>query len=447
MEIKINIPSDANEIIHTLQNHGHSAYVVGGCVRDSILGRIPHDWDICTSATPNEMLEIFKDRRVIETGLQHGTITVVVNGEPYEVTTYRIDGTYSDNRRPDSVTFTDKLVEDLRRRDFTINAMAYNEEEGLIDPFDGLKDIEWKKISCVGSAKDRFGEDALRILRAIRFASQLEFVMMPETLYEINQQYKNLENISFERINSEFCKIASSSDFCVQMVLFQDVFALFIPELKAMFDFPQNNPYHDYDVYGHTIHAVEHCESDDLTVRLAVFFHDIGKPHSYQDGEDGVRHFKGHGKVSAEITGNIMKRLRFDNETRNNVVELVYYHDATFEVGKKYVKRWLNKIGEEQFRRLLEVRKADILGQKPNFEQSRIDKVDNIEKILEEVLQEDECFSLKDLAVNGKDLMDIGYKSGRQLGAALQGLLDCVIGEEVNNNKEELLELAKGWLR
>lgn len=446
MEIKINIPSDANEIIHTLQNHGHSAYVVGGCVRDSIIGRPIHDWDICTSATPNEMLEIFKDRKVIETGLQHGTITIVVNGEPYEVTTYRIDGTYSDNRRPDSVTFTDNLVEDLRRRDFTINAMAYNDTEGLIDPFNGLEDIKWQKIQCVGSARDRFSEDALRILRAIRFASQLDFTIIPCTDWEIHQQYKNLENISIERINSEFCKIASSDSFCVQLLLYKDVFSLFIPELKDMIDFPQNNPYHDYDVFGHTIHAVEHCESDDLAVRLAVFFHDIGKPHSYQDGEDGIRHFKGHGRVSAEITDNIMKRLRFDNETRNNVVELVYYHDATFEVGKKYVKRWLNKIGEEQFRRLLKVRKADILGQKPDFEQSRIDKVNNIEQILEEVLQEDECFSLKDLAVNGKDLMDIGYKSSRQLGVALQGLLDCVIGEEVNNNKEELLELAKGWL-
>ena len=443
MEIKINIPSDANEIIHTLQNHGHSAYVVGGCVRDSILGRTPHDWDICTSATPNEMLEIFKDRKVIETGLQHGTITVVVNGEPYEVTTYRIDGVYSDNRRPDSVTFTDKLVEDLRRRDFTINAMAYNDTEGLIDPFNGLEDIKWQKIQCVGSVKDRFSEDALRILRAIRFASQLDFTIIPSTDWEIHQQYKNLENISIERINSEFCKIASSDSFCVQLLLYKDVFSLFIPELKDMIDFPQNNPYHDYDVFGHTIHAVEHCESEDLTVRLSVFFHDFGKPHSYQDGEDGIRHFKGHGKVSAEITDNIMKRLRFDNETRNNVVELVYYHDATFEVGKKYVKRWLNKIGEEQFRRLLEVRKADILGQKPDFEQSRIDKVNTIGQILEEVLQEDECFSLKYLAVNGKDLISVGYKSGRQLGAALQGLLDCVIGEEVNNNKEELLKLAK----
>lgn len=443
MKFNINIPSDTNKIIHTLQNHGHSAYVVGGCVRDSILGRSPHDWDICTSATPNEMLEIFKDRKVIETGLQHGTITIVINGEPYEVTTYRIDGDYSDNRRPDSVTFTDKLVEDLKRRDFTINAMAYNDEEGLIDPFDGLKDIEWKKIRCVGSARDRFREDALRILRAIRFASQLEFAMMPETLYEINQQYKNLENISIERINSEFCKIASSSNFCVQMVLFQDVFALFIPELTDMFGFQQNNPYHDYDVYGHTIHAVEHCESDDLTVRLAVFFHDIGKPRSYQDGEDGIRHFKGHGRISAEITDNIMKRLRFDNETRNNVVELVYYHDATFEVGKKYVKRWLNKIGEKQFGRLLEIRKADILGQKPNFDQSRIDKVNNIEQILEEVLQEDECFSLKDLDVNGKDLMEAGYKAGKELGNTLNKLLQLVIDGECLNEKENLLEIAE----
>lgn len=443
MKFNINIPSDTNKIIHTLQNHGHSAYVVGGCVRDSILGRAPHDWDICTSATPNEMLEIFKDRKVIGTGLQHGTITIVINGDPYEVTTYRIDGDYSDNRRPDSVTFTDKLVEDLKRRDFTINAMAYNDEKGLIDPFDGLKDIEWKKIRCVGSARDRFREDALRILRAIRFASQLEFAMMPETLYEINQQYKNLENISIERINSEFCKIASSSNFCVQMVLFQDVFALFIPELTDMFGFQQNNPYHDYDVYGHTIHAVEHCESDDLTVRLAVFFHDIGKPHSYQDGEDGIRHFKGYGRISAEITDNIMKRLRFDNETRNNVVELVYYHDATFEVGKKYVKRWLNKIGEKQFRRLLKIRKADILGQKPNFDQSRIDKVNNIEQILEEVLQEDECFSLKDLDVNGKDLMEAGYKAGKELGNTLNKLLQLVIDGECLNEKEKLLEIAE----
>ena len=443
VKFNISIPPDANDLIHTLQNYGHSAYVVGGCVRDSILDRIPHDWDICTSATPTEMLEIFKDKKVIETGLQHGTITVVVNGNPYEITTYRIDGTYSDNRRPDSVTFTDKLIEDLSRRDFTINAMAYNDEEGLIDPYNGLEDIKYKKINCVGFAKDRFEEDALRILRAIRFASQLDFAMMPDTDWEIHRQYKKLNNISIERINSEFCKIASFNSFCVELLLYKDVFALFIPELKNTFDFPQNNPYHDYDVFGHTLHAVEHCESKDLTTKLAVFFHDFGKPSSYQDGEDGVRHFKGHGKVSAEIADTIMKRLRFDNETRNNVVELVYYHDATLELGKKYVKRWLNKIGEKQFRRLLEVRKADIKGQKLNYDLSRIEKIDNIEKLLEEVLQEDECFSLKDLAVNGNDLISIGYKASKELGYTLNKFLKLVIDGDCNNKKDALLQEAK----
>ena len=447
MKIKINIPEDANELIHTLQNNGHSAYIVGGCVRDSILGRTPHDWDICTSATPSEMLEIFKDKKIIETGLQHGTVTVVVNGEPYEITTYRIDGIYSDNRRPDTVTFTDKLVEDLRRRDFTINAMAYNDEEGLIDPFNGMEDIKYKKISCVGRAEDRFGEDALRILRAIRFAAQLEFTIMPGTDREIHKQYKNLENISIERINSEFCKIASSDDFCVELLLYKDVFSLFIPELKDMFDFPQNNPWHIWDVFGHTIHAVEYCDSDDLVVRLAVFFHDFGKPHSYQDGEDGIRHFKGHGKVSADMTDSIMKRLRFDNETRNNVVELVYYHDATFEVGKKYVKRWLNKIGEKQFRRLLQVKKADNKAQNLELSSDRIKELSEIESLIDEVLQEEECFSLKDLAVNGKDLMSVGYKAGKELGNTLNRLLQLVIDGDCPNEKEKLLQEAESlWM-
>ena len=447
MKFKINIPADANELIHNLQNNGHSAYIVGGCVRDSILGRTPHDYDICTSATPSEMLEIFKDKKIIETGLQHGTVTVVVNGKPYEITTYRIDGIYSDNRRPDTVTFTDKLVEDLRRRDFTINAMVYNDEEGLIDPFNGMEDIKYKKISCVGRAEDRFGEDALRILRAIRFAAQLEFTIMPGTDWEIHKQYKNLENISIERINSEFCKIASSDDFCVELLLYKDVFSLFIPELKDMFDFPQNNPWHIWDVFGHTIHAVEYCDSDDLVVRLAVFFHDFGKPHSYQDGEDGIRHFKGHGKVSADMTDSIMKRLRFDNETRNNVVELVYYHDATFEVGKKYVKRWLNKIGEKQFRRLLQVKKADNKAQNLELSSDRIKELSKIEDLIDEVLQEDECFSLKDLAINGKDLMSIGYKSGKELGNTLNKLLQLVIDGDCPNEKEKLLQEAESlWM-
>lgn len=452
MDFKINIPKDANDLIFILQSYGHSAYVVGGCVRDSILGRTPHDWDICTSATPSEMLYIFRNKKVIETGLQHGTITVVVNGEPYEITTYRIDGNYSDSRRPDTVTFTDNLIEDLKRRDFTINAMAYNDESGLIDPFGGMEDIKYNKINCVGSAKDRFSEDALRILRAIRFASQLDFVMMPDTDWEIHKQYKNLENISIERINNEFCKIVSSNSFCVQMVLYNEVFALFIPELKDMFEFKQNNPYHKYNVWEHTIHAIENCEDEELIVKLAVLFHDIGKPHSYQDDEDGTRHFKGHGRVSADMTDEIMKRMRFDNDTRNSVVELIYYHDATFEVGKKYIKRWLNKIGELQFRRLLQVRKSDIKGQNPDYENGRLQKVFDIEALLEEVLSEKPCFSLKDLVINGNDVKKtMMIKEGKDIGYWLNVILNKVIDGELNNTKEDLIcymtGITDGWIK
>ena len=392
------------------------------------------------------MLEVFKDKRIIPTGLKHGTITVINGDGQYEITTFRTDGEYSDNRRPDSVTFVKNLYEDLQRRDFTINAMAYNDEVGLVDPFNGMEDIKYKKISCVGCAEDRFGEDALRILRAIRFAAQLEFTIMPGTDWEIHKQYKNLENISIERINSEFCKIASSDDFCVELLLYKDVFSLFIPELKDMFDFPQNNPWHIWDVFGHTIHAVEYCDSDELVVRLAVFFHDFGKPHSYQDGEDGIRHFKGHGKVSADMTDSIMKRLRFDNETRNNVVELVYYHDATFKVGKKYVKRWLNKIGEKQFRRLLQVKKSDNKAQNLELSSDRIKELNEIEALIDEVLQEDECFSLKDLAINGKDVMQImGIEQGSKVGDWLNKVLEEVIDGKMKNDREELIMWLQKW--
>ncbi len=450
--INVEVPAPVNYIIQELEKCGHEAYMVGGCVRDSVLGRKPHDYDICTSATPDEILKAFPDEEIIPTGLQHGTVTILINKEPFEVTTYRIDGDYSDNRRPDNVTFTKNLVEDLRRRDFTINAMAYNPKTGLIDPFNGMEDIKYKKIRCVGSAEDRFNEDALRILRAIRFEAQLGFAGLPETMFEIERQYDRLKNISIERINSEFCKIVASEQFCVELVLYPNVFSLFIPELKDLIGFQQNNPYHAYDVFDHTVHAIEKCGSDDLVVRLAVFFHDFGKPHSCQDGEDGIRHFKGHGKVSAEITDSIMKRLRFDNETRNNVVELVYYHDATFEVGNKYVKRWLNKIGEKQFRRLLEIRKADIKGQKPDYEESRIEKVNNIENILEEILSEKSCFSLKDLAVNGNDVKEVmKLKEGKDIGYWLNEILKRVIDGELENNKYDLVYwmtgVRDGWIK
>lgn len=449
MRFHIEVPDPVQFIIQELEKCGYEAYMVGGCVRDSVLGRIPHDYDICTSATPDEIIEVFPHEQIIPTGLQHGTVTILINDEPYEITTYRIDGEYTDNRRPDSVEFTDSLIDDLKRRDFTINAMAYNLRTGLIDPFNGMRDIQHKKIRCVGSSKERFSEDALRILRAIRFASQLDFTIMSNTDWEIEQQYKSLENISTERINSELCKIISSDKLCVHMVLYEKVFSLFIPEIKDMIGFKQNNSYHIYDVWEHTIRAVEQCDNDnidDLILKLAVLFHDIGKPHSYQNGEDGFRHFKGHGRVSADMTDSIMRRLRFDNDTREKVVELVYYHDATFEVGTKYVKRWLNRIGEKQFRRLFALRRADIKAQNPKYEKDRIQKVNDIEILLDEVLSEESCFNLKELAVNGRDLISIGYKPGKELGRVLNTLLQKVINEETINDKEILLYEAGNML-
>ena len=437
----INIPENVNKLIHRLQDNGYSAYIVGGCVRDSILGKTPHDWDICTSATPEAMLIIFKDFKVIETGIKHGTITVIIDKESYEITTYRIDGEYTDYRRPDSIIYTKNLIKDLLRRDFTINAIAYNDEDGLIDPFNGIKDIKQKIIRCVGNPIDRFKEDALRILRAIRFKSQLEFSIDADTLDAMNLMARNLTKLSKERITTEFCKIIKGKNMSV-FITCSYIFSQIIPEIKDMIDFNQNNPYHSYTVYAHTIKALKNCESEDLITKLAVFFHDIGKPHCYQDSDDGFRHFKGHGKVSAELTEQIMTNMKFDNDTKHKVTELVFYHDSTIEVKPKHIKRWLNKIGEEQFRRLLDIRRADIKGQKLHYDKESINKVNLIENMLNHILKEKECFTLKDLAVNGKDLIDIGFSPSIKLGETLNTLLQKVINEELLNNKSILLDEA-----
>lgn len=448
INIDIKLPEAVLEIFSVIKEYGTEAYIVGGCVRDSIMGRDPHDWDICTPVLAPELQVLFEEKgyKVVPTGLQHGTVTVVIDGEGYEITQFRRDGNYTDGRHPDNVEFTSDLSEDLERRDFTINAMAYNPMTGLLDPFDGMRDIRNRRIVCVGSARERFKEDALRILRAIRFAAQLDFSIASDTSFEILMQYKNLENISIERINSEFVKIVTTTKLGEELAQYSNVFELFIPELKAMFGFLQNNPYHCYDVWNHTRVAINKCGSEDLIIRLAVLFHDIGKPHCYQDDENEIRHFKGHGKVSADMTDNIMRRLRFDNETREKVVELINYHDATFEVGTKYIKRWLNKITEKQFRRLLELRKADIKAQNPKYEEERIQKVNDIEILLDEILSDEVCFTLKDLAVSGRDLISIGYKPGKELGSVLNILLQMVINEEVINNKEILLFEARNML-
>lgn len=447
-DIKIQMPPQAEEILNKLHKAGYKAYIVGGCVRDSLLSIKPKDWDICTSATPEQVEAVFSNERIVETGLQHGTVTIMKQGEPFEVTTFRIDGEYTDSRHPESVSFTDSIEKDLSRRDFTINAMAYNHEEGLIDPFGGEIDLTINLLRCVGEPETRFKEDALRILRALRFSCGYGLDIHFTTKLAMLKQSASLTDISAERIQSELCKVLTADTANVFKTLKNnaDIFSVILPEFSDMFGFEQNNPWHCYNVWMHTLHAIKNCGSPDLITRLAALFHDIGKPHCRQTGEDGIDHFKGHGKVSAEITNTIMRRLKFDNDTREKVVELVEMHDNIIEPSKPTVKRLLNKIGIEQLRRLVNLRIADVKAQNPVMENGRIKKAELILALAEEVIKEQGCFSLKDLAVNGRDLIQAGYTPGESLGATLQYLLNEVVDDNLPNQKDVLLTEAKRLL-
>lgn len=443
--ITINIPKGAAAIIDTLQSNGFEAYLVGGCVRDSILKRPVHDWDITTSATPDEMKKVFANTKIIETGIKHGTLTILSVDGFYECTTYRIDGAYSDGRHPDIVRFTKSLTEDLKRRDFTINAMAYNDKEGLIDLFGGRLDLMDHVIRCVGNPEDRFKEDALRIMRALRFAAQLEFDLEMKTKIAAFQMSDTLTKVSAERINSEFCKILTQTMGRQIIDYYREIIAVFIPEIKDMFDFEQNNPYHMFNVWDHTIEALVRAvlfmDQNNLTLALATLFHDIGKPHSYQDDPNGIRHFYGHAAKSAEITDSIMRRMRFNNNIREQVVTLVKYHDADIKPEAKYVKRWLNKLDSEHLLRCLFMLKySDISGQVVKNRAERLREVSELFTVLDDVINQQACFSLKDLAVNGGDLIAAGIKPGKGIGAILNQMLELVLNDECANDKDALLK-------
>lgn len=442
------IPSSVKFILEELERREYEAYIVGGCVRDTIMGREPHDWDICTSAPPDRVIIIFRGHgfTVVPTGIKYGTVTVVIDKVGYEVTTFRADGNYFDGRRPDKVEFTDDLKKDLLRRDFTMNAIAFSPSKGIIDPFHGTEDIKNALISCVGVTEDRLKEDALRILRAIRFSCVLDFHLDFSVDDEVFIQKDNLKNISMERIQSEFCKIMTSPHPAKALFNYKQIFEVFIPELIDM-DMPQNNPHHDFTVWGHTLRALYSCTQTDLVLRLAVLFHDIGKPHSYQDGPD-KRRFHGHPKVSAEMTDSIMRRMKFDNNTREQVVELILHHDSEFIPEKKNVRRWLNKLGKIQFRKLLFLRTCDIAGQKRETDPERIEEVKSFNVILhliDEILEEQECFSLKSLAVNGDILMqELGLSQGKEIGYWLNRVLDKVIEGTLENTKEDIIQWIRG---
>ena len=437
----ITLPQDVKFILNTLQNAGYEAYAVGGCVRDSILGRVPDDWDITTSAKPLEVKELFP--KSFDTGIQHGTITVLINHVGYEVTTYRIDGEYEDGRHPKQVQFTPNLVEDLKRRDFTINAMAYNDEEGLVDCFEGLKDIENKVIRCVGDPYERFNEDALRIMRAVRFAAQLGYDIDVTTKQAVRDLAPNLSKISVERINVELTKLLVSKHPEMMRDLYElGITAIVLPEFDLTMETGQNNPHHCYNVGEHTIHALMNVREDKV-LRLAALLHDFGKPQCKTTGESGRDHFYGHPAVSEELAKAILRRLRYDNDTIAKVSRLVLYHDYRMGDGRKGTRKAMSKVGEDLFDMLLELQHADILAQSDYGREEKLENLSRVRKDVEAIRAQSECVSLKTLAVTGNDLISAGMKPGKEIGETLTRLLEVVLENPERNTKEELLELVK----
>lgn len=437
--MKYSIPAGAKKILTRLNQNGYEAYLVGGCVRDLLRGTSPHDWDICTSALPEEVEDSFAGSRIIETGLKHGTVTIMQDGEGYEVTTYRVDGEYSDGRRPDSVQFVSSLTDDLARRDFTMNAIAMDVNGVIQDPFGGHTDILSGTVRCVGNSAQRFQEDGLRVLRALRFASAFGFRIVDETSRAIHACRSMLEHVAAERINTELCKLllgCSAGDILINYV---DVLSVFWTELMPMVGFEQYNPWHCYDVWGHTVRAVESAPADTV-LRLTMLLHDIGKPDCFILDENGVGHFYGHPAKSAELADKMLLRLKFDNSTRKQVVDLVFHHDAELTPRSKIIRRWLNRIGEDRFFQLLEVKRADNMAQRQDMVQARLLELEKIKNKAEEVLAEQQCFMLKDLAIGGRDVVACGIAPGPDVGAALNRIMDKVIDGELLNDRQTLLD-------
>lgn len=448
--MKIDVPDNVRLLVKRLNAAECAAYPVGGCIRDSIIGRVPKDWDVATSALPNKIKNVFSDFTVLDTGIEHGTVTVLIDNYPYEVTTFRTDGDYSDNRRPDFVEFVRDIHEDLSRRDFTINALAYDcDTESIIDDFGGAGDIKRGLIRCVGDAHTRFREDALRILRALRFASVLGFELDSKTAEAALSCRELLNNVSQERIFAEFKQLMCGGNVRYVLEEFREILAVIIPEIKLMFDCPQRNPYHCYNVWGHTVHCVS-AVVPQADIRTAALFHDIGKPavHTVELLSDGgcVDHFYSHAKVSAEIAASVLTRMKSAKAFKQTVVTLVKYHDINLDLDKKCVKRRLNKFGAELLNKLIELKRGDTLGQSEFVRASRLKRLDDFLALANTVIEERECFSVKDLVINGRDLIALGY-SGREIGIILNKIVDEVINERLSNRRTELLKFAEKYLK
>ena len=439
------LPAGVSRALSMLEDAGYEAFIVGGCVRDALRGITPKDYDITTSALPEETKSVFRDYRVIETGIQHGTVTVMMDGMPLEITTYRTEGTYSDNRHPDSVSFTTSLREDVARRDFTMNAIAYSPVRGLIDHFGGAEDIRGGIIRCVGDPDTRFREDALRMMRGIRFASALGFAIEEKTAAAIRENKERISAVSAERIRVELTKLLCGANVKNVLMDWWDVLGVVIPEILPMHGFDQRTPYHIYDVWEHTAVAVS--ETPPVThLRLSALLHDIGKPPSFFTDEKGVGHFYGHPAVSEKMAEEILARLKYDNVTRRRVVTLVREHDRIIEPTETAVKRALFRLTPEVFFNLLIIKRADNLAQSPNY-RDRLATYDRIESMAQDILERNECISVATLAVNGGDLIAIGMKPGKEIGELLSLLLEQVIRGDLANDRDELLTYVKKKMR
>jgi len=436
----INIPYEASSILQKLQQAGYEAWVVGGCVRDSILSKTPDDWDITTSALPEQVKELFS--HTVDTGIKHGTVTVMIGRQGFEVTSYRLDGTYTDGRHPDKVTYTSSLEEDLRRRDFTINAMAYNPQYGVVDLFGGRDDLKRHIIRCVGDPGERFDEDALRMMRAVRFAAQLGFAIERNTAAAIAGRVKNLGLVSAERVRTELVKLLVSDhpDF-ISLACDLGITGIVIPEYDRIRGVAQHTPNHIYDVEKHTLLSL--LSIDPLPIlRLTMLLHDLGKPDVKKTLPDGRDIFYKHPQVSAVYAEDIMRRLKFDNYTREHVVRLVKWHGLKYTPCEASVRRALNRVGEDIFDSFIKVQRADISAKNPALAAEKLELLDRKEQIYHRIISEGQCFTQSSLKLNGRDLIAAGIAPGPLIGAILDKLTERVIDDQSLNDKKKLLELA-----
>ncbi len=438
--MNLKLPQDVLFILHTLNQKGYQAFAVGGCVRDMFLNKTPQDWDITTAAPPEAILSAFE--KTIPTGIKHGTVTVLIDKTPYEVTTFRVDGVYEDHRKPETVSFTQDITEDLSRRDFTMNAMAYHPEAGLVDPFGGREDIDKNLIRCVGDPMLRFDEDALRMLRAVRFSSQTGFSIDGAITEAMQKLAPLLAAISGERIRDELVKmLLSDRPQYIRLLYETGMMAVILPELAACFKTGQNHPYHIYNVGDHSLKVLENAPKN-LVLRLAALLHDIGKPARKTTDEQGIDHFIGHAEVSKKLAESIFLRLRLDNKTKDAALFLIAQHDRQFALTKKSIRKAMSALGRDVFPSLLALMRADTLGQNPVCHKERLQFLDEAQKMYEEICREGDALTVADLAIGGSDLIDIGF-SGKEIGEKLALALSLVLDDPTLNQKEILLKKIK----